>query len=132
MKVSTEFIGSYPPIIELPVTGSEAYTKGTLLTLASGTATLSALNTDGTKPHMFLCEETKAAAASGNVKVSLVLPHVLYETTSSASLASNTIGTDVTLYTGAATITATATKGVCTLMKKLSATSALVQFRTIR
>jgi hypothetical protein len=132
MKIYNELVGSYPAVMELPITADEAYTKGTLLTLSSGAATLSGLDTDATSPHMFLCEETMAANAKSTVKASMVLPHLFYEAVSSASLASNNVGTLVTLYTGAAQITATATKGVATIVKKLADKLAVVQFRTIR
>jgi len=121
---------SYPPILELPVTASEAYTKGEVLTVTSGAATISGVDTDGAKP-LYLCEETKAAAASGNVKVHKIMPHICYEAVTSASIASNDIETLLTLDATATKVTATTTKGWATIIKKLSNDLAVVQFRTL-
>jgi len=130
MKIYTELVGSYPPIMELPVTANEAYVKGEVLTIASGKATKAGVDSDGTR--LYVCEETMAANAKTTVKAHMILNHLFYEAICADALTSNAIHTVVTLDSAATGITTTATKGVATIISKPDGASgkrAIIQFR---
>lgn len=114
----------------LPTTASETYTEGEGLVVTSGTLTKVA----ATAKPTYIAAKAYVAPASANLPLPVypVLPHHVYKTAFSADASANAEGTVVTLHTDGATITATATSGVATIVKKLgtgaAATEALIRF----
>ena len=113
-----------------PTTASETYTEGEGLVVTSGKLT----KTAATVKPTYIAAKAYVAPASGNrdLPVYTVLPHHIFKTTFAADASANAEGTLVTLHTDGAQITATATSGVATIIKKLgtgaSGTEALIRF----
>ena len=114
----------------LPTTASETYTEGEGLVVTSGKLT----KVGATAKPAYIAAKAYVAPASGNLPLPVypVLPHHVFKTTFAADASANAEGTLVTLHTDGTTITATATSGVATIIKKLGSgavgTEALVRF----
>ena len=117
------------PII-LPTTASETYTDGEGLVMTSGALT----KVGATAKPTYIAAKGYVAPSSGNLDLPVypVLPHHVYETTFAADASSNAEGTLVTIHTDGAQVTATASSGVATIVKKLgtgaSGTKAQIRF----
>jgi aconitase A len=114
----------------LPTTASETYTEGEGLVVTGGKLT----KCGATAKPTYIAAAAYVAPGSGmkDLPVYPVLEFHLYETTFAADASANAEGTLVTLHTDGAQITATATSGVATIIKKLgtgaSGTKAHIRF----
>lgn len=119
------------PFEYLPTTASEAYTLGEALVLSSGALT----KCGATATPEFIAAESYTAPSSGQraIQVFRVLEDMQFATTFAADASSNAIGTLVTLHSDGAQVTATATNGVATIVRKdgtgASGTKCVVMFR---
>lgn len=110
--VKTENSTSRPLVYKL-MTDNEAAVAGSIYGETSGRMTLSGLDSD-TPNQNYLCLKSQAAEASSVTLVPfmLITEDMQLETTSTATVAATVKGSKVTLASGAATVTATTTKGV--------------------
>lgn len=114
----------------LPTTASESYTEGEGLVVTSGKLS----KVGATAKPTYIAAKAYVAPASGNLDLPVypVISHHVYKTTFATDASANAEGTLVTIHTDGAQITATATSGVATIIKKLgtgaSGTEALVRF----
>lgn len=109
---------------DIPSTASTTYKQGEVLTISSGAAVAAGVDSDGTQKY--ICAEDYTAPASGNrpIKVSAILPHIIYRTKFSAAPTSIVIGDKLTLTaTTLDGVTATTTKGVAEVFDKLGASA---------
>lgn len=113
-----------------PTTASETYAEGEGLVMTDGKLT----KVGATAKPTYIAAKAYVAPASGNLDLPVypVLPHHVYKTTFAADASSNAEGTLVTIHTDGAQVTATATSGVATIVKKLgtgaSGTEAHIRF----
>ena len=121
---------NFPQMDSLPTTAEEVYTEGEGLALSSGA--LTKVSATGKPTHIALKAYTAPATGNLNLPVEIVMPNYVYETTFAADASSNAEGTLVTIHSDGAQITATATNGTATIVKKLgtgaSGTKAHVRF----
>ena len=96
-------------------TDSEAIALGEALVLTTGRLTKVAATA---KPE-FIAMSSCAAGTSNPIKVVRLMEDVLLETTFAADATSNAEGTLVTIHTDGLQVTATATNGVFTIVKKI-------------
>ena len=108
---------NFPQMDSLPTTASETYTEGEGLVLSSGA--LTKVGATAKPTHIALKAYVAPATGNLNLPVELVMPNYVYETTFAADASSNAIGTLVTIHTDGAQVTATATNGTATIVKKL-------------
>lgn len=121
---------NFPQMDSLPTTASETYTEGEGLVLTSGA--LTKVGATAKPTHIALKAYTAPATGNLSLPVEIVMPNYVYETTFAADASSNKEGTLVTIHSDGAQVTATATNGVATIVKKLgtgaSGTKAHVRF----
>ena len=121
---------NFPQMDSLPTTAEEVYTEGEGLVLTSGA--LTKVGATAKPTHIALKAYTAPATGNLNLPVEIVMPNYVYETTFAADASSNAIGTLVTIHSDGAQVTATATNGTATIVKKLgtgaSGTKAHVRF----
>ena len=121
---------SFPVTELLPTTASETYVEGEGLVVTNGTLT----KVGATAKPTYIAQKSYVAPASGQLPLPVepMLPHIVYKTTFAADASATAEGTLVTLHTDGGQITATATSGVATIVKKLGTgavgTEALVRF----
>lgn len=111
-KVAYRDLADVEPFLHLPVTAEETYSIGEGLVLTGGTLT----KVGATAKPSYIAQADKADA-DGNLLVIPVLPTTHFETTSTATVASELVGSKVTLHTDGLTVTATTTSGVFTIDK---------------
>ena len=121
---------NFPLTTTKPTTANETYVEGEGLVMSSGALT----KVGATAKPAYIALKAYVAPASGNLELPVeeVLPNYVYETTFAADASSNAEGTLVTIHSDGAQITATATNGTATIVKKLgtgaSGTKAHVRF----
>lgn len=106
-----------PQMTVLPTTAEETYTEGEGLVLSSGA--LTKVTATGKPTHIALKGYIAPATGNLSLPVEIVLPQYIYETTFAADASASAIGTLVTIHSDGAQITATATNGTATIVKKL-------------
>lgn len=111
-------------------TNAEEFVKGEILTLSSGVLTKAGVDTDGTQ--LFVCQKTVTGATGvANVPVVRLRRDIIFETTSSGTIAASAVGSKYTLSAAATGITDTTTKGCFEVSKTDGATASTVQGRFI-
>lgn len=114
LKLVNRLITFSEPVEQYLGTNSEAYTFGEALVLTSGR--LTKCGATATPEFVALKAQAAEATAVTPIPVIRVMEDMIFETTSTATVATTLLGAKVTLHTTGGEVTATTSSGVATII----------------